>query len=239
MTSPPLPGLLSHRLDLPPGGQATPPPSRWCGTPPSKPSQQPSMDRQGGMGCRVRPPAHRPARLPARRLPWSPPPSLRCRSGSRPWPLATATHSPAPFARPSRCQRPPHRWPGSSTRRGTGSGLRSFWPRPLAGDGSSLELGPPIGPGLFFCRQPRDRATSNSRPRAAPWAPGANGSRAAGPKAPSHRSRGTAALAPVTSPSHPGGGKAEPLTRAQGCGMGLRGRQRQATPSCNQETPHS
>ncbi len=126
------------------------PPSRWCGTPVSKPSQRPSMDRQWGMGCRVRPPAHLPARVPARRLPWSPPPSLHCRSGSGPWPLATARLSPVPFAPPSRCQRPPHRWPGSSTRRGTGSGLRSFWPRLLGGDGSSLELGPAMGLGFFF-----------------------------------------------------------------------------------------
>ena len=33
----------------------------------------------------------------------------------------------------------------------------------------------------------------------------------------------------VTSPSHPGGGKADPFTRAQECGLGTRGSQRQPT----------
>ncbi len=36
--------------------------------------------------------------------------------------------------------------------------------------------------------------------------------------------------APVTSPSHPGGGKAKPFTRAQGCGMGPRSTELQPLP---------
>jgi hypothetical protein len=38
----------------------------------------------------------------------------------------------------------------------------------------------------------------------------------------------------MTSPSHPGGGKAEPFTRVQGCGMGARRPQRQPLPRATQ-----
>jgi hypothetical protein len=63
---------------------------------------------------------------------------------------------------------------------------------------------------------------TNRELRPAPTAPAAHGSTAAGPERSRHRRRGRAAPPAVTSPRHPGGGKAEPITRAQGCGMASR-----------------